>query len=59
MMYHTFTIPTHTIQAQMYRDDFQSERKDRETAHSKLADMEGQRLSLQNELSDRTHQVEV
>ncbi len=46
-------------QAQIYQDDFQSEREDRQTAHSKLVEMEGQRLSLQNELSEKTSQVEV
>ncbi len=47
------------MQAQIYQDDFQSEREDRQTAHSKLVEMEGQRLSLQSELSEKTNQVEV
>ena len=42
-------VPDYFLQVKIYKDDFEEERKDREEAHSKLADLE----MKEKELKDR------
>ncbi len=52
-----------SIQAQGYLADFEDERKDRETAHSKIADMEnryGHQLeAMKNDLHTKSRELDV
>ncbi len=64
IVFHTFILfSTLLLQATAYKDDFDAERKDRESAHSKIAEIEDryrrQLETMAGELQKKIKELEV